>query len=63
MTPELEQALGALYRGQKNVALKAEELNMPLPQLKQLLSLYIQQIPLTDDAWNADIEISWPYMT
>ena len=63
MTPELEQALDALYRGQTNVALKAEELNMPLPQLKQLLSLYIQQIPLTDDAWNADIELSWPYVT
>ena len=63
MTPELEQALDTLYRGKTNVALKAEELNMPLPQLKQLLSLYIQQIPPTDDAWNADIEISWPYMT
>ena len=63
MTPELEQALGDLYRGRTNVALKAEELNMPLPQLKQLLNHYIQQTPATDDAWNADIELSWPYTT
>ena len=63
MTPELEQALGALYRGQTNVAKKAAELNIPTPQLKQLLNHYIQQTPATDDAWNADIELSWPYVT
>ena len=63
MTPEIEEALDLLYKGQTNVAVKAKELNLPLPQLKQLLKNYIQQIPLTDDAWNADIELGWPYQT
>jgi len=63
VTPELEEALYALYKGQTNVAVKAEELDLPLPQLKQLLKDYIKQIPLTNDAWNADIELAWPYVT
>ena len=63
MTPELEEALYVLYKGQTNVAAKAKELEMPLPQLKQLLKDYIKQIPLTDDAWNSDIELGWPYAT
>jgi len=63
MTPEIEEALGLLYKGQTNVAVKAKELKLPLSQLKQLLKNYIRQIPLTDDAWNADIELGWPYVT
>lgn len=63
MTPEIEEALGLLYRGQTNVAVKAKELKLPLPQLKQLLTNHIKQIPLTDDAWNSDIELGWPYVT
>jgi hypothetical protein len=63
MTPEIEEALGLLYKGQTNVAVKAKELELPLPQLKQLLKDYIKQIPLTDDAWNSDIELGWPYVT
>ena len=31
--------------------------------IKQLLKDYIKQIPLTDDAWNSDIELGWPYVT
>ena len=63
MTPEIEEALGLLYRGQTNVAKKAKELNISLPLLKKLLNKHITQNPLTDDAWNADIELGWPYQT
>jgi len=63
ITPEIEEALGLLYRGQTNVAKKAKELDIPLPLLQTLLKDYIIQNPLSDDAWNGDIELSWPYIT
>ena len=63
ITPEIEEALGLLYKGQTNVARKAEELNMPLPLLKTLLNKHIAQSPATDDSWNGDTELRWPYAT
>ena len=63
VTPQLEEALGLLYRGQTNVAKKAKELNIPLPLLQTLFNKHITQNPLCDDAWNADIELGWPYIT
>lgn len=63
ITPEIEEALGLLYKGQTNVAKKAKELNIPLHSLQQLLNNYITQNPLSPDAWNADIELGWPYVT
>ena len=63
ITPQLEEALGLLYRGQTNVAKKAKELDIPLALLKTFLNKHITQIPIGDDAWNADIELGWPYIT
>jgi hypothetical protein len=63
ITPEIEEALGLLYRGQTNVAKKAKELDIPLPLLQTLLNNRIAQNPLSDDAWNGDIELGWPYVT
>jgi len=63
ITPAIEEALGLLYRGQTNVAKKAKELKIPLPLLQTLLNKHITQIPLTEDSWNADIELGWPYIT
>lgn len=63
ITPKIEEALGLLYRGQTNVAVKAKELNIPLNKLKQLFNAYVHQNPISDDAWNADIELGWPYAT
>jgi hypothetical protein len=60
---EIEEALDLLYKGQTNVAVKAKQLEIPLPQLKQLLNHYISQNPISSDAWNADIELGWPYIT
>mgnify|MGYP004131417409 CR=1 FL=1 len=63
ITPEIEEALGLLYRGQTNIALKAKQLNIPLTQLKQLFNHYVSQNPTNDDAWNADLKLGWPYVT
>ena len=63
VTPQLEDALGLLYRGQTNVAKKAKELDIPLSLLQTLLNKHITQNPIGDDAWNADIELGWPYIT
>ena len=45
VTPQLEEALGLLYRGQTNVAKKAKELDIPLALLQTLLNKHITQIP------------------
>jgi hypothetical protein len=63
LTPELERALGELYRGQTNVAKKAKELKIPLKTLQQILIEYINRNPIDPTAWSADIELSWPYTT
>ena len=63
ITPEIEDALGLIYRGQTNVAKKAKELDIPLSLLQTLFNKYITQNPIDDDAWNADIELCWPYIT
>ena len=61
ITPEIEEALGLLYTGQVNVAVEAEELNLPFEELKTILTNYIYQNPIPPDGWDADIELSWPY--
>ena len=60
ITPEIEEALNLIYRGQTNVALKAKELKIPLPKLKQLFNTYVHQNQTT---WSGDSELSWPYVT
>ncbi len=63
MTQEIEEALCLLYGGQTNVAVKANELGLPLTTLQSLLNDYISKNPMTDDMWNGDIQLSWPYVT
>ena len=61
ITPDIEEALALLYTGQVNVAVKAEELDLPLELLKAILDKYITRNPISPDGWDADIELSWPY--
>ena len=63
MTPELEEALHALYKGQTNVAVKAKELDMPLAALKEHLTAFIESLPIDESVWRRDFELSWPYLT
>ena len=63
MTPELEEALYALYRGQTNVAVKAKELGMPISELKTVLTDFVKANPLDENVWRRDFELGWPYLT
>ena len=60
---ELLEALQILYRGQSNVAVMAQNLDMPLDKLKKLLREYVLQNPVNPDVWKLEIEVSWPYIT
>lgn len=60
---ELLEALQILYRGQSNVAVMAQKLDMPLETLKKLLRDYVLQNPVNPDVWKLEIEVSWPYIT
>ena len=63
ITQDIEEALVLLYTGQVNVAVKAEELDLPLELLKAILDKYIARNPINPSGWNADNELSWPYVT
>ena len=60
---ELLEALQILYRGQSNVAVMAQKLDMPRETLKKLLRDYVLQNPVNPDVWKLEIEVSWPYIT
>lgn len=59
----LEQALFYLYKGTTNVALAAKEQNISTEEMKNLFSEFVSGIPLDDDVWQKDIDLSWPYIT
>jgi hypothetical protein len=61
---ELEESLARIYTGKVNVALQAQDLNMPLEHLKQLFRAYVAARPIDindEDVWLGDLELSWPY--
>ena len=61
---ELEEALARIYTGKVNVALQAQDLNMPLEHLKQLFRAYVAARPIDindEDVWLGHLELSWPY--
>ena len=61
---EIEEALARIYTGKVNVALQAQDLNMPLERLKQLFRAYVAARPIDindEDVWLGDLELSWPY--
>lgn len=52
-----------LYKGQTNVAVKAKELEVPLTDLKKVLTAFIKANPVDESVWTRDFELSWPYQT
>jgi len=61
----MEEALDLIYRGKRNVAVKAEELGISTETLKRLVREYILERPLdTSDpeVWSGDVELGWPWV-
>jgi hypothetical protein len=61
---DLERALESLYTGQRNIALQARELYMPLERLKNLFGQYVAERPIDindEDVYFADTQLAWPY--
>ncbi len=58
---KLEEALDLCYRGKKNVAKAAEEVEIPFIEMKLLLTAYILERPINGHSWEEELEVSWPY--
>jgi hypothetical protein len=57
----MEKVLQNIYKGQTNVAVAAQELNIPVENLKKIFIDYAAQHPITQDAWEECEELSWPF--
>jgi hypothetical protein len=55
------EACQILYKGQSNVKLMANQLEISLEEMQQEFRDYVAKNPLDDDAWHKDIELSWPW--
>ena len=60
----LEDALNELYEGRTNVAIQAALVGMAKTELQQVFRDYVSSRGcFTDDVWQKDVELSWPYIT
>ncbi len=55
------EACQILFRGQSNVKVMANNLNMPLEELQEVFRVYCKSNPVDENVWKGDIELSWPY--
>ena len=61
MKTTILEACQVLYRGQSNVKLMANDVGISLEEMQSEFRLYVKGNPLTPDAWQKDVEVSWPY--
>lgn len=60
----LQDALNELYQGRTNVAIQAACIGMSKTELQQVFRDYVSSRgSFTADAWQKDVELSWPYIT
>lgn len=57
------EACQILYKGQSNVKLMARQMGLTLEEMQAEFKAFVDRNPLDDEAWQKDIELSWPYMT
>lgn len=55
------QACDLLFRGKSNVPNAAKECGLSTEAMFAVFSEYAKTIPLTDDAWQGDVIMSWPW--
>ena len=61
MKTTILEACQVLYRGQSNVKLMANDVGISLEEMQSEFRLYVKANPISTDAWEKDVEISWPY--
>lgn len=55
------EALAVLFTGQANVAKMAAAVGIPTEEMKTKFAAYAVTIPLTDEVWEGDVEMAWPF--
>ena len=55
------EACQILFKGQSNVKVMANQLEISLEEMQRHFGTYCDANPVTDDAWQRDVEPSWPY--
>ena len=50
-----------LFKGQSNVRVVADELGCSIESLQESFSEYVSMNPVTDEEWQKDAELSWPF--
>ena len=50
-----------LFKGQSNVRLMARDLECTLEDLQASFRAYVAMNPISSDAWEKDVELSWPW--
>ena len=55
------EACQILYKGQSNVKLMANQMGLTLEEMQAKFKAFVDRNPLDDDAWQKDIELSWPF--
>ena len=56
-----DDAHAILFKGQANVAQMAKRVGCSTEDLKRSFAAYAVLIPASDDAWRADVDLSWPW--
>lgn len=55
------EACQVLFRGQSNVKLMANQLEITLEEMQRLFREYCAANPIDEDVWRGDIEMGWPW--
>ena len=57
------EACQILFKGQSNVKLMANRLGVSLKEMQNTFEVYCSTNPATEDAWQRDVDLGWPYIT
>lgn len=55
------EAHAILFKGQSNVLVMARQVGCSLEDLQASFRLYVASIPPTDEHWQSDVELGWPW--
>ena len=50
-----------LFKGQSNIKVMANSLELSLEDLQQSFREYVAANPIDDNVWQGDIELGWPW--